>query len=109
MQLFFSRERLMKACNAGPAAAAFGLCAWLAGCSSVGLGGSNDPAPAPTPRVEATIPPPSATVGQTFGAGHCHDPNTLALVRIAVATQRSDLHQETLKGLVRFDQLVKCD
>jgi branched-chain amino acid transport system substrate-binding protein len=60
----------MKALSAGRAVAAFGLVALTGGCSSVGLGGFNEPTPAPTPRLEAPpLASAAAPVGQTFGSG----------------------------------------
>ena len=60
----------MKALSAGRAAAAFGLAALTGACTSAGVSGFNERAPAPIPHVEtpalATTAPP---VGQTFGSG----------------------------------------
>lgn len=60
----------MRAQGARRAVAAFGLAALTGGCSSAGLGGFNEPTPAPTPSLSAPpLASAAAPVGQTFGSG----------------------------------------
>jgi branched-chain amino acid transport system substrate-binding protein len=60
----------MTACRVGRCFAAVGLAALVASCSSAGVGGFNEPPPAPLPRTQTpALAAPAATVGQTFGSG----------------------------------------